>query len=367
MTNRRYLITGGAGFIGSNFVRRHLAERPGDAVVVLDSLSYAGNPENLAGLAERYPQYRFVRGDVAAAADVETAFEVLKSIDREGESACAPEGAGAGFVVAHFAAESHVDRSIDDPAPFVHTNVVGTQVLLEASRRRGVERFLQVSTDEVYGSLGAADAAFSEATPLAPNSPYAASKAGADCLARAYFHTYELPVLITRCSNNYGPYQFPEKFLPLFITNAFDARPLPLYGDGQNVRDWLHVDDHCAALELVIDRGVAGEVYNIGGACERKNLEVAQAVCRATGRSESLIRLVADRRGHDRRYAIDASKIERALGWRPQHALESDLAALVDWYREHRPWWEAIKSGAYREYYSRRYGQDYQNEEVLKR
>src|SRR5205807_6780926 len=217
-------------------------------------------------------------------------------------------------------------------------------------------RFLHVSTDEVYGSLGPGDAPFTETHPLAPSSPYAASKAGADCMARAYFHTFNLPVVITRCSNNYGPYQFPEKFIPLFITNAFEQQPLPLYGDGGNVRDWLHVHDHCAALAVVLARGRVGEVYNIGGRCERTNLAVARAVCAATGQPESLIRPVADRPGHDRRYAIDASKIERELGWRPGHGLEHDLVALVRWYDENRVWWSAIKSGAYRDYYQKMYG-----------
>ena len=332
----RIVVTGGAGFIGSNYVRRRLRMQPTDTVVVLDRLTYAGNLANLEGLSSR-----FLRGDVAVPRDVEAAFDTA---------------GGPVDAVVHFAAESHVDRSIDDAAPFVHTNLLGTQVLLDVARRRGVGRFLHVSTDEVYGSLGPDEPGFTESSPLAPNSPYAASKAGADCLVRAAGHTFGLPVLTTRCSNNYGPYQFPEKFLPLFITNAFEGKPLPLYGDGKNVRDWLHVESHCEALDAVLERGKPGEVYNIGGRCERANIDVARAVCAATGRPESLIQPVTDRPGHDRRYAIDCAKIERELGWRPTRRLEDDLAALVRWYDENRAWWNAIKSGEYTSYYDKMYG-----------
>jgi dTDP-glucose 4,6-dehydratase len=336
----KLLVTGGAGFIGTNFVRRHLERHPTEHLLVLDRLTYAGNLANLNGLAERHAGYRFVRGDIADSAQVEAAFDMLGSVD----------------MLVHFAAESHVDRSIDDAAPFVRTNVLGTQTLLEVARKRGVGRFMHVSTDEVYGSLGAADPAFTEQTPLAPNSPYSASKAGSDMLARAYFHTFALPVLITRCSNNYGPYQFPEKFIPLAITNAFEGKAIPLYGDGLNVRDWLHVGDHCDAIEAVIAGGRPGEVYNIGGRCERANVDIARAICQATGQSESLIQRVKDRLGHDRRYAVDIGKIERELGWRPRSSLERDLPELVRWYRENAAWWQAIKSGEYRAYYDRMYG-----------
>jgi len=335
------LVTGGAGFIGANFVRSHLDLNPSARMVVMDQLTYAGNLANLDGLAAAHPGFRFVRGDVAERADVEAAFDAAD---------------GGVDAVVHFAAESHVDRSIDDATPFVRTNVLGTQVLLDVARRRGVGRFLQVSTDEVYGSLGTTDQGVDESAPLRPNSPYAASKAGSDCLARSYFHTFQVPVVITRCSNNYGPYQFPEKFIPLFITNAFEGMPLPLYGDGRHVRDWLHVRDHCAALEVVLKRGRIGEIYNIGGRCERANIDIARAVCRATGREESLIQLVADRPGHDRRYALDTTKIERELSWRPSRGIEQDLDELVRWYEEHRAWWMAIKSGDYRHYYEKMYG-----------
>jgi dTDP-glucose 4,6-dehydratase len=337
----RLLVTGGAGFIGANFVRRHLERYPDHTLVVLDRLTYAGNLASLAGLDERYPGYRFVRGDVASPDDVAAAFDAAQ---------------GPLDALVHFAAESHVDRSIDDASPFIHTNVLGTQVLLEAARRRGVGRFLHVSTDEVYGSLGPDDPPFTEETPIAPNSPYAASKAGSDCLVRAYVHTHKLPAVITRCSNNYGPYQFPEKFIPLFITNALENRPLPLYGDGKNVRDWVHVHDHCDALERVLAGGRTGEVYNIGGNCERANIDIARAVCRATARPESLIQLVADRPGHDRRYAMSTARIERELGFRPGRPIEDHLEALVAWYEAERGWWTAIKSGAYRDYYAKMYG-----------
>jgi dTDP-glucose 4,6-dehydratase len=337
----RLIVTGGAGFIGANFVRRRLESQPDDVVVVLDQLTYAGNLENLAGLQERFGGFRFLRGDIGNPADVAAAFEAV---------------GGAVDVLAHFAAESHVDRSIDDAMPFVRTNVLGTQVLLEQARRRGVGVFLHVSTDEVYGSLAERDPPFTEETPIAPNSPYAASKAGSDCLVRAYHHTFGLPAIVTRCSNNYGPYQFPEKFIPLAITNAIEERPIPLYGDGGQVRDWLHVSEHCDALEAVLRRGRPGQVYNIGGHCERSNLSIARAVCAAVGRSESLIRCVTDRQGHDRRYAIDTTRIEREVGFRPGPPIEARLGELVRWYHDNRSWWTAIKSGAYAGYYDRMYG-----------
>lgn len=330
------LVTGGAGFIGANFVRRLLA-RGEDRVVNLDLLTYAGNLANLAGL-ETHPRYRFVRGDVGDRGLV--------------DSLLAAERVGA---IVNFAAESHVDRSLEAPRTFLETNVLGTQTLLEAARAAGVGRFVQVSTDEVYGSLGA-EGRFTEASPLAPNSPYAASKAAADLVCRAYHRTFGLPVMVTRCSNNYGPYQFPEKLIPLMIANALEDRPLPVYGDGLNVRDWLHVEDHCAAVELVLRKGRPGEVYNVGGENEWPNLEIVKLLLRLLGKPESLIRFVPDRPGHDRRYAIDAGKLRRELGWAPAVPFADGIAATVAWYREHRSWWEQIRSGAYREYYDRMYG-----------
>ncbi len=334
----KVLVTGGAGFIGSNFIRLLRRERPGWRLVNLDKLTYAGNLENLAGVEEG-PRYRFVRGDVADREAVDRLF--------------AEEGFDA---VVHFAAESHVDRSILDPSPFLDTNVKGTQVLLEAARRHGVPRFLQVSTDEVYGSLGPDDPPFTEDSPLAPNSPYAASKAAADLLCRAYRETYGLPVMITRCGNNFGPYQFPEKLIPLFIANALEEKPLPLYGDGRNVRDWIHVEDHCAAILRVLEAGRPGEVYNVGAGNERTNLEITRAILALLGRPESLVRFVADRPGHDRRYALATGKLRTELGWTPRYTFDEALAATVRWYVENRPWWERVRSGAYREYYDTLYG-----------
>ncbi len=332
------LVTGGAGFIGANHVRWLLANT-GDRVINLDALTYAGNLENLAGL-EDHPRYRFVRGDIGDR-------ELVRSL-------LAGEGVEA---IVNFAAESHVDRSLDAPRLFLETNVLGTQTLLAAAREAGVARFLQVSTDEVYGSLGA-EGRFTEATPLAPNSPYAASKAAADLICRAYHHTFGFPVVITRCSNNYGPYQFPEKLIPLMIANALEGRPLPVYGDGLNVRDWLFVADHCAALDLVLRGGRPGEVYNVGGDNELPNLELVRTLLRLLDRPESLIAFVADRPGHDRRYAIDAAKIRRELGWAPAHRFADGLAATVRWYLDNRAWWEKIRSGAYRDYYATLYGPD---------
>jgi dTDP-glucose 4,6-dehydratase len=331
----KLLVTGGAGFIGANFVQYVLAERPEDEVVTLDLLTYAGNLTNLEPVLD-HPRLRFVRGDIADAA-------LVGGLVAEGIDA-----------IVNVAAETHVDRSIDDATAFLATNVVGTQVLLDAARRAGVRRFLQVSTDEVYGSLGA-EGHFDEASPLAPNSPYAASKAAADCLVRAAHHTHGLDTVITRCSNNYGPYQFPEKLIPLFITNALADEPLPLYGDGRHVRDWIHVHDHCRAVDRVLRAGRSGEVYNVGGGNERPNEEIAHLILGALGKPASLLRYVQDRPGHDRRYAIDAGKLTRELGWRPEQAFTDGIAATVRWYREHRAWWEAIKSGAYRDYYDRMY------------
>jgi dTDP-glucose 4,6-dehydratase len=332
----RVLVTGGCGFIGSNLVRYLLEVEPDLHVTNLDALTYAGNLANLSDLVN-HPRYRFVKGDITDRSIVASALE------------------GGLDGILHLAAESHVDRSIHDSGPFVRTNVLGTQVLLDAAREFKVPRFVDVSTDEVYGSLGD-EGFFTEETPLAPNSPYSASKAGADLLVRAYHHTFRLPVLTTRCSNNYGPYQFPEKLIPLFISNLLRDEPVPIYGDGQNVRDWLHVRDHCAAIHRVWRQGRIGEVYNIGGHCEKTNLDLTHTLLRTLGKSTSLIRYVADRPGHDRRYAIDCSKIERELGWRPTVKFDEGIAATVDWYKANVAWVEAIRSGAYRGYYEKQYG-----------
>jgi dTDP-glucose 4,6-dehydratase len=332
----KLLVTGGAGFIGANYVQQVLATHPGDEIVTLDLLTYAGNLANLESVLEN-PRHRFVRGDIADANVVASAI-----------------GDGVDAIV-NFAAESHVDRSIADAGAFLATNVTGTQVLLDAARKHGVARFLQVSTDEVYGSLGPTGL-FREDTPIQPNSPYAASKASADLLVRAAHHTHGLPALITRCSNNYGPYQFPEKLIPLFVTNALADQPLPLYGDGRQVRDWIHVEDHCRGVDLVLRKGRVGEVYNLGGGNERENVAIAALILDALGKPPSLVRHVTDRLGHDRRYAIDATKIERELGWKPQREFASGLRDTIEWYRAHRAWWEAIKSGAYLDYYERMYG-----------
>jgi len=330
-----YLITGAAGFIGSNFVRQVLDEDPDARVVAYDMLTYAGNLENLTGYLDN-PRLRFVRGDICDAGAVG---EAMSGVD----------------VVVNFAAESHVDRSILGCKEFVHTNVQGTQVLLDEARNRRLRLFLQISTDEVYGSLGPTGR-FSEQTPLQPNSPYSASKAAADMLAWAYFHTYQLPVIITRCSNNYGPYQFPEKLIPLFITNLMEGRRVPVYGDGMNVRDWIHVSDHCRAVRLVIDKGQPGEVYNVGGNNEQSNMNITRLLLEGLGRDSSMIEYVADRPGHDRRYAVDTSRITSELGWRPRVDFVTGLQETIDWYRRNEAWWRRIKSGEYLEYYKRQYG-----------
>jgi dTDP-glucose 4,6-dehydratase len=330
------LITGGCGFIGSNFIRYLLETEAAVSILNLDLLTYAGNPANLVDLADE-PRYRFVRGDVSDR-------ELVRGLMRDGVAG-----------VLHFAAESHVDRSIMDASPFIRTNVLGTQVLLDAAREFAVPRYLQVSTDEVYGSLGPSGA-FTEETPLAPNSPYAASKAAADLLVRSFVHTFGLPALITRCSNNYGPYQFPEKLIPLFISNLERGEPVPVYGDGLNVRDWIHVRDHCAAIARVWRAGRVGEVYNIGGRSERTNLELTHTLLDIMEKPRSLIRYVKDRPGHDRRYAIDCSKIERELGWRPSMPFDKGLWDTVRWYRAHADWVAAIRTGDYLKYYAKQYG-----------
>jgi len=330
------LVTGGCGFIGSNLVKYLRRERPQWTIVNLDNLTYAGNLENLAEL-EGDPRHIFVRGDI-------------------GERSLIDDLIGAHRVdaVMHLAAESHVDRSILGPALFIHTNVLGTQVLLEACLQARVGRFLMVSTDEVYGSLGP-DGAFIESSPLAPSSPYSASKAASDLLALAYHRTFGLDVLVTRCSNNYGCYQFPEKLIPLMIVNALHDEPLPVYGDGGNVRDWLNVEDHCQALLLALERGRAGEIYNIGGGAERKNIDIVRTILALLKKPDSLIRFVKDRPGHDRRYAIDPSKASAELGWSPRHSFEQGLEETVQWYADHPHWWQSVKSGAYRQYYDKQY------------
>jgi len=334
------LITGGAGFIGSNFVHMLVELRPDWRIVNLDALTYAGNLENLTAL-EGNPAYQFVHGDVREADDV------ARALDAAGD----PGQVG----VVHMAAESHVDRSIHGGLPFVTTNVAGTQVLLDVCRERGVRRFVHVSTDEVYGSLGDAGF-FTEETPLAPNSPYSATKTGSDLLVRAAFYTHGFPACITRCSNNYGPYQFPEKLLPLIIANAQEDKPLPIYGDGMYVRDWLFVRDHNEAILTVLEKGVAGEVYNIGGNNEMPNLHLVKAVLKELGKPESLITFVKDRPGHDRRYAIDASKIRRELGWQPRFGFEQALPLTIRWYLSQAEWLQRVRSGVYRDYYSQQYG-----------
>lgn len=330
----KLFITGGAGFIGSNFIS-HILKTTEFSVVNFDALTYAGNPENLAEFASN-PRYSFVRGDLS---DSEAVGDVLS----------------AGFdAVLNFAAETHVDRSILNAADFVRTNVVGTQTLLDAARRHRIPRFIQISTDEVYGSLGASGR-FTETSQLAPNSPYSASKAGADLLVRAAYRTHNLPAIVTRCSNNYGPFQFPEKFVPLMILNALEGKKLPVYGDGLYVRDWIHVQDHCRALERVLRDGQPGEVYNIGGSDEWKNLDVVRRILLLTERSDELIQYVQDRPGHDRRYAVDSSKIERSLGWKPRIPFEEGLEETIRWYRKNEGWVQRVRSGAYLKYYEEMY------------
>jgi len=328
----KLVVTGGAGFIGSNFVRHVLREHPDDRVVNLDKLTYAGNPANLADIA-RDPRYTFVQGDVCDATLVR---DVLHGAD----------------AVVNFAAESHVDRSLVEPDAFLRTDVFGVFTLLEAVRAFKIPRFLHISTDEVYGSV--AQGSSSETDPLRPSNPYSASKAGGDLLALSYCRTHGVPVVITRSSNNFGPYQYPEKVVPLFITNALDDQPLPLYGDGRNVRDWLYVLDNCAAIDLVLRRGRDGEVYNIGGGHEVENVVLTHEILRLTGKPATLIRPVTDRPGHDRRYSVDSTKVGR-LGWRPRHSFAAALQTTVRWYREHETWWRPLKSGEFRAWYERQY------------
>ncbi len=331
------LVTGGCGFIGANFVRLQLWTHPDQKIVNLDKLTYAGNPENLADISDD-PRYAFEHGDIC---DREFVDRVLKDHKPD--------------LVVNFAAESHVDRSILDSGPFVRTNIVGTQVLMDACRAFGVQRYLQVSTDEVYGSLGA-EGFFTEETPLAPNSPYSASKAAADLLVRGYVHTFGFPAVITRCSNNYGPYQFPEKLIPLFISNALQDQALPVYGNGENVRDWIHVLDHARGIDAALRRGRVGEVYNFGGHSEVRNIDLTLTLLELLGKPKTLIKYVADRPGHDLRYAIDCAKAETELGWKPQHNFRDGLRETIDWYLANTPWIDRIKSGEYRKYYEQQYG-----------
>ena len=334
------LVTGGAGFIGSNFIFHMLKKYPDYRIVCLDKLTYAGNLSTLSSVLEE-PNFRFVKLDICDREGVFRLFEEER-----------PD------IVVNFAAESHVDRSIEDPGIFLQTNILGTATLMDACRKFGVRRYHQVSTDEVYGDLplDRPDLFFTETTPLHTSSPYSASKASADLLVLAYHRTYSLPVTISRCSNNYGPYQFPEKLIPLTIVNALHEKPLPVYGTGENVRDWLYVEDHCKAIDLIIHKGREGEVYNVGGHNERKNIDIVRLICRALGKSESLISYVADRKGHDMRYAIDPTKIHNELGWLPETKFEDGIQKTIRWYLDNKSWWQEIVSGDYQNYYQRMYG-----------
>lgn len=337
---KNILVTGGAGFIGGNFIHYLLGNRPDCHITCLDALTYAGNLETLESVLED-SRLRFVHGDIT---DREAVYHLFEEENFD--------------AVVNFAAESHVDRSIDTPEVFLKTNILGTQVLLDACNRFGIGRYHQVSTDEVYGDLplDRPDLFFTEETPIHTSSPYSASKASADLLVTAYYRTYGTPVTISRCSNNYGPYHFPEKLIPLMILNALEDKPLPVYGDGKNVRDWLYVEDHCRAIELILENGRVGEVYNVGGHHEKQNIEVVKTILHALGKSEELIAFVKDRPGHDRRYAIDPSKIHRELGWLPQTSFDDGIQKTVEWYLQNRSWWEHIRSGDYRRYYEQQYG-----------
>ena len=336
----KIVVTGGAGFIGGNFVHYMLEKHPEDRIICLDALTYAGNLETLADVMDN-PKFKFVKGDITDRRKVDELFAAEK-----------PD------VVVNFAAESHVDRSIEHPEIFLQTNILGTSVLLDACRKYGIERYHQVSTDEVYGDLplDRPELFFTEQTNLHTSSPYSASKASADLLVQAYHRTYKVPVTISRCSNNYGPYHFPEKLIPLMIANALADKKLPVYGTGENVRDWLYVEDHCHAIDLVIRQGSVGEVYNIGGHNERTNMQVVKTVLQELGKPESLIEHVADRKGHDRRYAIDPTKIHEELGWLPETTFDEGIRRTVKWYLEHKKWWQNIISGDYQNYYEKMYG-----------
>lgn len=332
----KLLVTGGCGFIGSNFIHYWLKKYSDDQIINLDALTYAGNLENLRAV-EKNKNYKFVKGDIC---DKELVNTLVKDAD----------------LVVHFAAESHVDRSILDAENFVRTNVFGTYNLLEAAKNNGDKRFHHISTDEVFGHLGPFDPAFSENTPYEPRSPYSASKAASDQLVRAYFHTYGLPITISNCSNNYGPFQFPEKMIPLFITNLMENKNVPVYGDGMNVRDWLYVEDHCEAIDLVIKKGKIGETYCVGGNSEKPNIEITKKIIGLMEKSEDFIEYVKDRPGHDRRYAINFSKIKNELGWKPKVSFEEGIVKTIEWYKNNEDWWKNIKSGSYKEYYAKQYG-----------
>ena len=331
----KVLVTGGAGFIGSNFLKYIVDKYPDYHFINLDALTYCGNLENLKDI-EDCNNYSFVKGDIR---DVEIVDKIVSDCD----------------YIVNFAAESHVDRSIEDPEIFIKSNILGTQVLLEAAKKHNIKKYLQISTDEVYGSLPK-EGYFKETTPLQPNSPYSASKASADLMVRAYHNTFNLPVNITRCSNNYGPYQFPEKLIPLMISNALEDKPLPVYGDGLNIRDWLHVYDHCTAIDLVLHKGKIGEVYNIGGNNEKTNIDIVKLILKELNKSESLINFVKDRLGHDRRYAIDSSKIQNELGWKPKYTFEVGIIETINWYLDNKDWINQVKTGQYQEYYNKMYG-----------
>ncbi len=328
----KILVTGGAGFIGGNFIQYMFRKHPEDCIICVDCLTYAGDLETLEPVWDN-PNFSFYKTDITDREGIDQVFQKEQ-----------PD------IVVNFAAESHVDRSIEDPGPFLQTNVIGTQILMDACRKYGIQRFHQVSTDEVYGdlTLDRPDLFFTEETPLHASSPYSASKASADLLVLAYYRTYDLPVTISRCSNNYGPYQFPEKLIPLMITNAFHDKPLPVYGQGINVRDWLYVEDHCQAIDLILQKGKTGEIYNIGGHNEMHNIDIVKLICQKLGKSEDLITFVTDRKGHDLRYAMDSTKIQQELGWEPETSFEDGIQETIDWYLENREWWEHILSGEYK-------------------
>lgn len=336
----KIIVTGGAGFIGSNFIFHMLKSHPEDYIICLDKLTYAGNLSTLAPIMDN-AHFRFVRADICDRKAVDALFEEEHP-----------------NMVVNFAAESHVDRSIENPQLFLETNIIGTSVLMDACRKYGIQRYHQVSTDEVYGDLplDRPDLFFTEATPIHTSSPYSSSKASADLLVLAYYRTYGLPVTISRCSNNYGPYHFPEKLIPLMIINALHDKPLPVYGDGQNVRDWLYVEDHCRAIDLILQKGRLGEVYNVGGHNEMKNIDIVKLICKALGKPESLIHFVKDRKGHDRRYAIDPAKIHRELGWLPETKFADGIQKTIQWYLDNEEWWQPIVNGDYVKYYDRMYG-----------
>jgi dTDP-glucose 4,6-dehydratase len=338
MNHKTILITGGAGFIGSNFVHYILETRPNYKIINLDKLTYAGNLRNLEGLDKKYKdRYQFIKGDICDSSLVD---QLTKDID----------------YIIHFAAESHVDRSIVDASSFIQTNIHGTYTLLNCALKNKVKRFVHISTDEVYGSLKDEDPPFTENTPIQPNSPYSASKASSDLLVRAFFHTHNLDAIITRCSNNYGPYQFPEKLIPLMITNALEDKPLPVYGTGNNVRDWIYVTDHCAGILCALEAGKAGEVYNFGGLSEKRNIDVVKTILKLLSKPESLIKYVEDRKGHDWRYAIDCSKAKKSLGWEPIYNFEKGIQKTIEWYQKNTAWWKEVKSGEYQDFYKKYYG-----------